>query len=136
MQLVGRAATVFKRVPEPWELCRLHRGLRERFDPSSKRELYLAELLGHKKHRAKDWATFAEDLKTLVDKTYPELQDDVKEQLALTHYLRQLEQQQLAFSVKQRRPKSVDAASSSDLGRTSQVQHRINNGDYPPSASQ
>jgi len=52
---------------------------------------------------------------TLVDKAYPELQDDAKEQLALTHYLGQLEQQQLAFSVKQRRPKSVDAAVSATL---------------------
>ena len=80
----------------PWEFC----PLRERFDPSSKRELYLAELLGRKKRRGEDWATFAEDLKTLVDKAYPELQDDAKEQMALTHYLGQFEQQQLAFSVK------------------------------------
>ena len=56
--------------------------------------------------------TFAEDPKTLVDKAYLELQDDL---LALTHYLRQLEEQQLAFSVKQRRPKSVDAAVSAML---------------------
>ena len=60
-------------------------------------------------------ATFAEDLETLVDKAYPELQDDAKEQLALTHYLGQLELQQLAFSVKQRRPKSVDEAVSATL---------------------
>ena len=39
--------------------------------------------------------TFAEDLKTLVDKAYLELQDDSQEQLVLTHYLGQLEQQQL-----------------------------------------
>ena len=89
--------------------------LRERFDPRSKRELYLVELLGRKKRRGEDWATFAEDLKTLVDKAYPELQDDAKEQLALTHYLGQLKQQQLAFSVKQRRPKSVDEAVSATL---------------------
>ena len=56
--------------------------------------------------------TFAEDPKALVDKAYLELQDDL---LALTHYLRQLEEQQLAFSVKQRRPKSVDAAVSAML---------------------
>ena len=71
--------------------------------------------MGRKKRRGEDWATFVKDLKTLVDKAYPELQDDGKEQLALTYYLGQLEQQQLAFSVKQRRPKSVAATVSATL---------------------
>ena len=117
VRLIGRAATPFKRAPEParGSFADCIEALRERFDPSSKRELYLAELLGRKKRRGEDWATFAEDLKTLVDKAYPELQDDAKEQLALTHYLGPLEQQQLAFSVKQRRPKSVDEAVSATL---------------------
>ena len=66
--------------------------------------------MGCKKHRGEDWGTFAEDLKTLIDKAYPELQDDTKEQLTLTQYLRQLEQQQLAFSVKLRRMKSAVSA--------------------------
>ena len=117
VRLVGRAATAFKRVPEPArgsfdDCCE---ALKERYDPSSKRELYLAELMGRKKRRSEDWATFSEDLKTLVDRAYPELQYDAKEQLALTHYLGQLEQQQAAFSVKQRRPKSVDEAVSATL---------------------
>ena len=117
MRLIGRAATAFKRVPDAarGSFTDCVEALRERFDPRSKRELYLAELLGRKKRRGEDWATFAEDLKTLVDKAYPELQDDAREQLALTHYLGQLEQQQLAFSVKQRRPKSVDEAVSTTL---------------------
>ena len=66
--------------------------------------------MGYKKHLGEDWGTFAEDLKTLGDKAYPELQDDAKEQLTLTQYLGQLEQQQLAFSVKQRRLKSAVSA--------------------------
>ena len=55
--LVGRAAMAYKRVPE------LARGsfadcieaLRECFDSSYKRELYLAELVGCKKRRGEDW---------------------------------------------------------------------------------
>ena len=112
VRLVGRAATALKRVPNgargSYEDCM--GALKERFDPSSRRELYLAELLGRKKRRGEDWAAFAEDLNTLVDRAYPELQDDAREQLALTHYLGQLEHPQLAFSVKQRRPKTVDEA--------------------------
>lgn len=117
VRLIGRAATAFKRIPDAARgtFGDCVEALKERFDPRSKRELYLAELLGRKKRRGEDWATFAEDLKTLVDKAYPELQDDAKEQLALTHYLGQLEQQQLAFSVKQRRPKSVDEAVSTTI---------------------
>ena len=114
VRLVSKAATAFKRVPVPahGNFANCIEALREHFDPSSKRKLYLAGLLGRKKHWGEDWATFGEDLNTLVNKAYPELQDDAKEQLALTHYLGQLEQQQLAFSVKQRRPKLMDAAVS------------------------
>ena len=112
VRLVGRAATAFRRVDDgardSYADC--IEALKEWFDPRSKRELYLAELLARKKRRSEDWATFAEDLKLLVDKAYPELQDDAREQLALTHYLGQLEQPQLAFSVKQRRPRTVDEA--------------------------
>ena len=112
VRLVGRAATAFKRVPDgardSYVDCMA--ALKERFDPRSRRELYLAELMGRKKRRGEDWAAFAEDLKNLVDRAYPELHEDAREQLALTHYLGQLEQPQLAFSVKQRRPRSVDEA--------------------------
>ena len=112
MQLVSRAATAFKRVPEPacGSFADCIKALRERFDPSSKRELYLAELLGRKKRWGEDWATFAEDLKTLVDKAHPELQNDAKEQLALTHYL-----SSRTSVLKQMRPKSVDATVSATL---------------------
>ena len=112
VRLVGRAATAFKRVDE--DAKRSYgdsiAALKERFDPGSKRELYLAELLARKKRPREEWAAFAEDLKRLVERAYPELQDNAREQIALTHYLGQLDQPQLAFSVKQRRPKAVDEA--------------------------
>ena len=117
VRLVGRAATAFKRVPEGAKAsyARCLEALKERFDPSSKRELYLTELMGRKKLRSEDWATFAEDLKQLVERMYPDLQEDAREQLALTHYLGQQENQQLAFSMKQRRPKIVDETVSATL---------------------
>ena len=110
--------------------------LKERFDPSSRRALYLAELLGRKKRRGEDWAAFAEDLNTLVDRAYPELQDDAREQLALTHYLGQLEHPQLAFSVKQRRPKTVDeAVRGAHTSRTSGCSERAAGRHDDPSAA-
>ena len=112
VRLVGRAATAFKRVDEGAKESYTNSvtALKERFDPGSKRKLYLAELLARKKRPREEWAAFAEDLKRLMEWAYPELQDNAREQIALTHYLGQLDQPQLAFSVKQRRPKSVDEA--------------------------
>ncbi len=71
--------------------------------------------MGRKKLQSEDWVTFAEDLKQLVERAYPDLQEDAREQLVLTHYLGQLEHQQLAFSVKQKRPKTVDEAVNATL---------------------
>ena len=51
----------------------------------------------------------------LVDKAYPTLQDAAKEHIALTHYLGQLSDSQVAFSVKQTRPKDLDAAVTATL---------------------
>ena len=57
-------------------------------------------------------AAFAEDMKVLADKAFPQLQNDAKEQLALNHYLGQLTDQQIAFNVRQKRPRTLDEAVS------------------------
>ena len=74
--------------------------------------------MGQKKLRSEDWTTFMEDLKQLVKRAYPDLQD-AREQLALAHYLGQLEHHQLAFSMKQKRPETVDEAVSATLEKES-----------------
>lgn len=79
--------------------------LTERFEPSSERELYLAEWHTRGQSKAEGWAEFKEDLKQLTYKAYPELPDEAKEQMALNQYMRHLQNPQLAFSVKQIRPK-------------------------------
>ena len=89
--------------------------LKERFEPVSKRELHLAELQTRTKQRTEGWPEFAEDIRLLVDKAYPDLQDAAKEQLALTHFLGQLSNPQVAFSVKQSRPKNLDEAVTATL---------------------
>ena len=57
----------------------------------------------------------ADGLRNLVDKAYPELEDKAKEQLALNHFLSQIENPHVAFSVRQKRPKTVDEAVSATL---------------------
>ena len=61
------------------------------------------------------WADFAEDLKTLANKAYPSLQLEARERLAVNTYLQQLSQPQVAFSVKQRRPATLDDAVTATL---------------------
>lgn len=51
----------------------------------------------------------------MTDKAYPDLQEDAREQLALTRYLGLLKNQQVAFSVRQKRPKTLDEAVATTL---------------------
>ena len=84
--------------------------LQERFDPESHRDLYLAEFQTQRKAKTKSWPEFGEDLQSLVDKAYRTLDDDAQQQLALQRYLSQLDNDQVAFSVKQWKPRTNEAA--------------------------
>ena len=112
VRLSGRAATTFRRLPEEtWvNFMQVMKALWERFEPESKRELYMAELQTRMKKRNEDWAVYGEDLKQLADKAYPDLEDAARERFAMNHYLTQLTSPQVAFSVRQAKPKTVDEA--------------------------
>ena len=84
--------------------------LTQRFEPASKRELYNAELQVRAKKHSEGWADFAEDLRRLVDKAYPDLEANAREQLALSHYLSRLHNPQVGFAVKQQRPRKLEEA--------------------------
>ena len=64
--------------------------LAEHFEPESRRDLYLAEFQSRCKKRTESWADFGKDLRVLVDKACPMLEDDARQQLALQRYLSQL----------------------------------------------
>jgi len=112
VRLTGRAATAFRRLPETTraDFKEAVKAMRKRFEPESKKELYMAELQTRTKRRDEDWATLGDDLKSLADKAYPELQDEARELLALNQYLSQLDSPQIAFGVRQNKPKTVDDA--------------------------
>ena len=82
---------------------------------ASRQTRFQAEFQTHKRKRTEGWATYAEDLKTLVEKAFPDIGDDAREQLALTRYMDQLDQPQVAFAVRQSRPKTLDDAVSTTL---------------------
>ena len=50
-----------------------------------------------------------------MDKAYPTLDDEARQQLALQRYLFQLDNKQVAFGVKQRKPKTIKAAVGATL---------------------
>ena len=78
-----------------------------------------------KKRKNEEWAALAEDLKLLTEKGFPELQPEAREQLALSHYLGQIDSTQIVFSVKQRKPFSVDEAVSATLEMESYLHPRV-----------
>ena len=55
-------------------------------------------------------ASFGDALRVLADKAYSDLEDNAREQLALNQFLAQITNPQIAFGVKQKRPKTVEEA--------------------------
>ena len=68
-----------------------------------------------RKQKTEGWADCAEDLKILVDKAFPDLQEEARDLLAMNHFLNQLDNPQVAFSVKQSCPNKLDKAVAATL---------------------
>jgi hypothetical protein len=51
----------------------------------------------------------------LADKAYPELEHNAREQLALNKFIDIIDNPQVVFGVKQKRPKTMDEALSATL---------------------
>ena len=123
--MTGRVQKSYKDLPDTtratYDACKM--AVQERFEPA---DLYLPEFYVRKKRKTKYWASLAEDVKTLADRAFSNLEEEAREHLALTRYLEQLDNWQVAFSVKQKRPKSVDEAVTATLEMESYL---INSGD-------
>ena len=125
--MTGRAQKAYKNLSSEakstYELCK--RGLQGRFLPDSRKELYLSEFHARRKRKTEDWPSFAEDIKSLAERAFANLEEATREHLALTHYLGQLDNPQVAFSVKQKRPKTVDEAVAATLEMESYLLPRM-----------
>ena len=112
VRLTGRAQTAWKWLS--MEAKSTHEGakgaLRKRFEPDSKRELYAAEFHSRKCCQTESWGDLADDLRILADRAFPELQDEAHEKLSLDRYLNQIKNSQIAFNVRQQRPKTLNDA--------------------------
>ena len=117
VRLTGKAQTAFQRLPEEAraDYKEAKKALQERFEPKSRQSRFHAEFQTRTKRKSESWADFADELKSLVDKAYPELEEAARERLAVNQYLQQLEHPQVAFSVKQKRAAKLDEAVSATL---------------------
>ena len=117
VRLTGRAQIAFQRLSEETraDFKEAKKALTERFEPKSRKSRYQAEFQTRRKKKTEAWADFAEDLKQLADHAFPDLEDKARERLALNVYLQNLEHPQVAFSVRQKCPETLDAAVSATL---------------------
>eukprot|EP00731_Ephydatia_muelleri_P013119 Em0007g429a len=114
VRLTGKALAAFSRCSEDVrnDYGECMKALAKCFNPDSKREVYVAELHSRNRRKEEDWATYADILKGLADKAYPDLEEAARERLALNQFLGELDKPQVAFGVRQGRPKSLDEAVS------------------------
>ena len=117
VQLTGQAQMAFQRLSAESQakFQRAKEALKERFEPTSQKHRYQAELQVRWKRKGESWGNFADELKSLADKAYPNLQEEARERLALNGYLAQLDHPQVAFGVRQKNPENLDAAVTATL---------------------
>ena len=69
VRLVGSAQTAYGRLPaaSKADYDSLRKALKERFEPDSKKELYLSEFSTRKRKTGERWAEYADELRVLSD---------------------------------------------------------------------
>ena len=124
VRLVGGAQTAYGRLPADAKTsyAELKKALKGRFEPEALKERHLAQFQARKKAKTEGWAEFADAVKLLCDKAYPDLEEKARECLALNHYLGQIDNPQIAFSVRQRQPKTLVEAVSGTIEMESYLQ--------------
>ena len=123
VRLTGRAQKAFQRPPETARASfeRSRAAVKERFEPETRKARHQALFQTRKKKSGDGWADFAVHLQSLEDKAYHDLPTEAREQLAINTYLQQLSHPQVAFSVKQRRPMTLDEVVAATLEMESYV---------------
>ena len=117
VRLAGRTQAALQRfsAEDAADYDSVKKRLQERFEPSCRKECYIAELQSARRKKDEGWADLADRLRELAQKGYPDLEEKAKEQLALNVFLSRIDNPQVAFSVKQKCPASLDKAVSATL---------------------
>ena len=100
VRLVGRAQTAYGRLSTMAKesYAALKKALKDTFKLDSRRELYLSKFSTRKRRPGEGWAEYADELRVLADKAFPELEEQARERLALNQYLGQLDNPHVAFN--------------------------------------
>lgn len=112
VRLTGKAQTAWERLDQSAKLTydTAIAALRERFEPSSKRDLYVAEFQTRKRLERESWGDLADSLHSLADRAFPDLEDKAREQLSLNRFLSLIANPTVALAVRQRHPKDLNEA--------------------------
>ena len=86
-----------------------------RFEPESKRDLYAAEFQTCGKKLNESWGDLADNLQSLADKAFPDLDEAVKEKLSIDRFLRLLGKPDVALAVHRHRPRTLNDAVTATL---------------------
>ena len=86
----------------------------EKFELSSRQARFQAELQTRVKWLTEGWTEYADDLRELAERGFPDMADCAREQLAVQDYFRQLNHPQVSFSVQQKRPATLDESVGSN----------------------
>ena len=89
--------------------------LRRRFEPESKRDLYTAEFQTCGKKLNESWGDLADNLRSLADKAFPDLDEAAKEKLSINRFLGLLGKPEVAFAVHQHHLKMLNDAVTATL---------------------
>ena len=117
VRLMGKAQMAWKRLSDETkgDFQAAMDALRNRLEPSSKRERYAAEFRLRKRKNEEQWGDFADQLRCLADNAFPTLSEDAKEVLTLDRYLGELCDANIALAVRQQRPETLEEAVSCTL---------------------
>ena len=102
VRLTGKAHVAFAQLAHETQqsYATAKQALINRFDPPSKQQLYKVEFEARFKRDKETWADFADELLQLSSKAFPRLQEEAREELALSRYIDQLKDPQVSFAVK------------------------------------
>jgi len=117
VRLVGKARKAWNRLTteERNDYNSALIALRRRFEPESRRDLYAAEFQTRGRKPNESWGELADNLRSLADKAFPDLDEAAKEKLSVDRYLTLLESPDISLAVRQRRPKTLNDAVSATL---------------------
>lgn len=117
VRLIGKARKAWNRLPEDnktsYNLAKA--ALHKCFEPDSRKDLYAAEFQTRRKRRDETWGDLADNLRTLAERAFPDLDERAKEKLSLDRFLGLLDRPEIALAVRQKKPQCLDDAVAGTL---------------------